>query len=243
MPNKSVSSPGHRGGMTSLKSSSGQSEILIFLIFMIIASGAVMAYNSTNVSNGTDFITGHILNSSINETAGIAEPVMLVVESSKLIEIWAKTSLSLEALDNNGSYIISASLNLDDGSPLGGYEIKFYRDDVLIGQRITDSLGLAEITIEAAPGKHEITVEYAGDSGRFYLPSSGEMEIVSNESLSPSIKWISYDPESDTITITGDGVHCTPLMPCTLTDIYNADHQGGWNRIENLYNYSLLRLP
>jgi len=231
--------------MANVKSSSGQSEILVFFLFILLASGAVMAYNATNATNGTDFLTGYFMNGSINEspciftnqTFGITEPMIKRVESSKSIEVWAKTSLSIEALDNNGSYLIHASLMLDNGSLLGGYEIEFYRDNVLIGPGLTDSLGQAEISMEAAPGRHDIRAEYSGDMGRFYMFSSGRTELVSNVSSGLPDEWVSYDLESDTITITGDGVHCTPILPCTLTDIYNADQQNGWNRIENIYNY------
>jgi len=231
--------------MANVKSSSGQSEILVFFLFILLASGAVMAYNATNATNGTDFLTGYFMNGSINEspciftnqTFGITEPMIKRVESSKSIEVWAKTSLSIEALDNNGSYLIHASLMLDNGSLLGGYEIEFYRDNVLIGPGLTDSLGQAEISMEAAPGRHDIRAEYSGDMGRFYMFSSGRTELVSNVSSGLPDEWVSYDPESNTITITGDGIHCTSLMPCTLTDIYNADQQEGWNRIENIYNY------
>ncbi|MCK4335290.1 MAG: hypothetical protein KAW40_01035, partial [Candidatus Aenigmarchaeota archaeon] len=55
----------------------------------------------------------------------------------------------------------------------------------------------------------------------------------------PSLKTISYDPVTDTITIVGNGTHCTASNPCTLADIYNADQENGWNQIKQYVSYYL----
>ncbi|MCK4335777.1 MAG: hypothetical protein KAW40_03570, partial [Candidatus Aenigmarchaeota archaeon] len=57
--------------------------------------------------------------------------------------------------------------------------------------------------------------------------------------IPPSLKTISYDPVTDTITVIGNGTHCTASNPCTLTDIYNADQENGWNQIKQYVSYYL----
>jgi len=47
---------------------------------------------------------------------------------------------------------------------------------------------------------------------------------------------ITYDPPSDTITVTG----YTSAVPCTLADIQAANDAGGWGRVTTLGNYTLI---
>jgi hypothetical protein len=222
-------------GMASLKSSSGQSELLVSILLIILASSVVLAYNVTNITNGTDFLTGHLLNESLNTTPN---PLTKSIESSATIQVWARTSLILELEDLADSWLLKATLSLDNGSAVEEQEIFFWKDDVLMASNFTGPDGLSLLHVYNLTSSCKAKAYFYGSDSLRHDSSSDTADIlVEPAETAPDKEWVSYDPVEDIITVVSDGLHCTREGPCSLSDIYDADQQNGWNRIENIYNY------
>jgi hypothetical protein len=225
--------------MASLKSSSGQSELLVSVLLIILASSVAVAYNATNPIDGAGFLTGHILNDSLNLTP---ETLTKSVESSAIVQVWARTSLSVGAEKLADSLLLKATLSLDNGSLVGGQEVDFYLDDAFLGSNSTDPSGMALLHLYNATGRHAAGAHFNGSDSLRYDSSYGSADIDAGPmNVTPAAPgWASYDPETGIITLAGDGTHCTQESPCTLSDIYQASQENGWNSVENYGTFFIL---
>ncbi|MEM5847140.1 MAG: hypothetical protein QXE97_03565, partial [Candidatus Aenigmatarchaeota archaeon] len=107
----------------SRKSEVGQSQL--FLAFLVLLSGITLVI-ATNSSLTGNFVFR-------NEDS-----------ASTFIEVWANTSIKLDAIDN----LIIARLLLDNSSSLAGQEIKFYLNESFFASVITDEGGEAKLSLD-----------------------------------------------------------------------------------------------
>jgi hypothetical protein len=221
-----------------MKSTLGQSEILVAVLFIILVSGAVIAQNATNITN----ITGALINGSqfenvtYNETPNVTK----TIEASKIIQVYANSYLSL-LINNTNPYqnetiLLDAYLTLDNSSVLSNQWIDFYFDNISIGSSSTNTQGQSSLTLDLSietPGTKTLKAEFSGLE--FINPSYEEVQIdiLSTENQTV-FKPISYNPETDTITIVGNGTKCAEENPCGFVGIYEADQLGGWGQIKRI---------
>jgi hypothetical protein len=112
------------------------------------------------------------------------EPPGMTVEAVSPIEVFADTQMGL--VYDNFSGMLTASLLLDDGSPLAEQSVEFFADDVSLGTAPTDSSGVASIVyvLPAETGEKILKAVFAG--GYDYLnPSSAEIQIQVQVNASP----------------------------------------------------------
>ena len=102
--------------------------LIAIISFIVLASGTILADNST--------INSTIIPASLNIIEKIAE-----------IEVWADTNIRLSALGE----IVKARLSLDNETVLPGQEIEFYLDSSLITSEIeTRGFGILLLPAEEA---------------------------------------------------------------------------------------------
>ena len=115
--------------MERMKSSMGQSEIIIALLFLGIVSGAVIAQNATNITNFTGDILANISEESF---VPVNASSTMIVEASRTIEIYANSAIELPltrtVYNENETLRASVGLILDNGDPLEGAELEFHLD-------------------------------------------------------------------------------------------------------------------
>ena len=238
-----------RQARTGMKSSLAQSELLIALLFLGMVSGAVIAQNVTNITNFTgDFLA----NLSGGEFINITQPMELnqtvTIEAAGTIEIRANTAIELPlestTFYSNETLNLPVTLFMDNGDAVPDAEIEFYLDVNLIGSKLTDASGRATLDIPLTnfSGSHTLSVAF---NGRDFLNPSEEqayIEVIPSytEEAYEITGSISYDPETDTITVVGNGRQCTEEKPCTLSDIYDADRESNWSRIEKYRTFYIV---
>jgi hypothetical protein len=229
-----------------MKSSIAQSELLIALLFLGLVSGAVIAQNVTNITG--DFLA-NLSGGEFENVTQVPSPVQTItIEATWAIEIWAKTAIELPlertVFYDNETLVVTTTLFLDNGDTVPDAELEFYLDDNLIGSNSTDPSGHVALSLPLAntSGSHIISVIFNGSD--FLNPSreQADIEVVpaGAEEIYEVPGGISYDPAADTITIVGNGEHCTAEKPCTLSDIYDADRQDNWSRIENYGSFFIV---
>ncbi len=229
-----------------MKSSLAQSEVLIGAIFLLLVSGVVIAQNATNITN----LTGDFLaNLSGGEFENITQPSSqtITIEAAGTIEIRANTAIELPlertVFYDNETLDLPVTLFLDNGDTLPDAETEFYLDGNLIGSKLTDTSGHATLNIHLTDlsGIHTLSVAF---NGRGFLNPSQEqagIEVIpSGDEVYQTPSGISYDPETDTITIVGNNERCTTENPCTLSDIYDTDKENNWSRIENYGSFFIV---
>ena len=138
-------------------------NLLWVILFSVIAVSSLLLVNNY-------FITGF----SVKTDRLIMGEV--ITEKTTEIEVFADTDLTLQVVDDN----ISAILKFDNGGVLSEQEIKFYLDDLFMGDEITNSEGYAKITIDLSDleGKNYIlSVEFLGDPSLLLNPSSKDLEF------------------------------------------------------------------
>lgn len=218
-----------------MKSMLGQSEILIAALFIVLVSGAVIAQNATNITN----ITGAFINTSQFENI-TGNETQLTIEETKTIQVYATSYLSLQ-LNNtnpyqNESILIDAYLTLDNGSLLSSQWIDFYFDNIFIGSSSTNAQGQSSLTLDLSietPGTKTLKAEFSGAG--FINPSYEEVQVdILPTENQTAFKPISYNPETDTITVVGNGVECTANSPCGPAEIYEADQTGEWGQVKKM---------
>lgn len=218
------------------KGSLGQAEILISLVIIMLTAGSVVAYgayNGTLNSSFTGALTGADIN-GINDRILISENHSLV--SSATIDVWAESTIDITYDEDR----LVLRLNLDDGSPIPEEILQIYINGEHVLNEITDMDGEIIIGLPLENGTYTIEARFDGIPEEYVNPSYdatevevGEVTVIFNETS----EWISYNPETDTITITGDGLHCTSYNPCTFTDVYEQDRANGWGKVENFNSY------
>jgi hypothetical protein len=245
-----------------MKSSAAQSEILIAILFLGLVSGAVIAQNATNITNFTgDFLANISISDashqqiplsggeSGNVTRVPSAAQTITVEATDTIEIWANTAIELPlertAFYDNETLELEITLFLDNGDVIPDAEIEFYLDGNLIGSNSTDLYGQANLNLPLGglSGSHALSVVFNGRD--FMNPSEEQADIevipAGAEEVYEAQGEISYDPETDTITMVGNGERCTAEAPCTLSDIYDTDRENNWSRIENYGTFFIVR--
>lgn len=218
------------------KSTLGQSEILIALLFMILVSGAVIAQNATNMTNLTgDFIDIADFENITNQTRELTK----TIEASKIIHVYAGSELSLHANNTrpyqNETIVLNAYLTLDNGSVLSDKWILFYLDKILMGSSITNTRGHSSLVIDLSdeiPGKRNISAEFSGEG--LINPSYDEIGIEILPIGNKTAGGIIYDPVTDTIMLVSDGLVCSAISPCGPAEIYEADQLGGWEQVQKI---------
>ena len=193
---------------------SGQSQLLIPLL-IFISSAMVFATNITlNMTNGT-VVTGDFLITS-NYSDNFSFPV----------EVYANTYIGLNADES----IVQVYLSMDNETRIENQQIVLYLNGSAFGRELTNSEGLAEFVVPE--GDYEIKAVFEGNDSLFLNPSEIEIEKLANETNVSDYEWVSYDIQTDTIKLVGDGYHCTEDSPCSLTEIYEAMVGRGINNIE-----------
>ena len=149
------------------KGSSGQAEMAVALLILILAAGSAVAhsaYNSTVNSSFTGYFSYEPNATAINGTAIVAR----TAEASGTVEVWADTML--DAFYENG--VAAAKLELDDGTPAASQEIEF----IVNGNStlsVTDGFGLASIELNISENS-TIRATYSGNGSAFLNPSESE---------------------------------------------------------------------
>ncbi|MEM5855336.1 MAG: hypothetical protein QW472_03390, partial [Candidatus Aenigmatarchaeota archaeon] len=135
----------------SRKSEVGQSQL--FLAFLVLLSGITLVI-ATNSSLTGNFVFR-------NEDS-----------ASTFIEVWANTSIKLDAIDN----LIIARLLLDNSSSLAGQEIKFYLNESFFASVITDEGGEAKLSLDLN-NSYVLKAVFEGNSSLFLNPCFSEIEV------------------------------------------------------------------
>jgi len=151
-----------------MKSSSGQSEILIAVLFLVFTSGLVLAQTINETANSskpdlTGFLTG-------DNTTKIAEAEVSIM-------IWANTSILIQYKNHT----IHSTLTMDNGSIVSNETISLYLNGSLIGEGLTDESGTSSyslLALQPENSTHLITAEFLGNSAFFLNPSSADIEII-----------------------------------------------------------------
>ena len=131
--------------------------LIAIISFIVLASGTILADNST--------INSTIIPASLNIIEKIAE-----------IEVWADTNIRLSALGE----IVKARLSLDNETVLPGQEIEFYLNNTLLNSGATDSEGYAQTSFtpyNISPGIYLFKAEFQGNPSFYLNPSSTESQI------------------------------------------------------------------
>ncbi len=222
------------------KVSGSRAGILISLALIAIAVCFVTAYGVYSGTLDISFTGAFLSDGTLDVTPDDATGSIYAVST---IEVWAKTYIDIE---HSGDTVI-ARLYLDDGTPIAGQILKLYADGELLASEVTDSDGDVIVSFEADNTTHDISASFGGIPEEYIHPSSSsimtepvlaqEANVTANETY----EWISYNSETDTITIIGDGTHCTSYNPCTFTDVYEHDRANGWGRVENYNNYFIVQ--
>jgi len=153
------------------KSTAGQSEILIAILFLGLLSGAVIAQNYTNTTMN---ITGDLLINLTNTTE-------ITIAQTKTIQVFANSQIILTANntfpDQDDTILITTTLLLDNSTPLQNQPIDFFLDGNLMGSRITNPEGQAhlDLLLSGLVGHHNLSVEFAGDG---YVNPSQEQALI-----------------------------------------------------------------
>jgi hypothetical protein len=174
MNNPTLHTPGR-------KSTAGQSEILIAILFLGLLSGVVIAQNYTNTTMN---ITGDLL---INLTPSNE----ITITQAKTIQVFANSRIELPTegrFSTDDTLEITPQLFLDSGEPLSNQELQIYFDGILIGSKITDESGRTYQELELIGeklGEHTITIYFQGEG--FINPSSKEAKfnIITQEAEIP----------------------------------------------------------
>ncbi len=214
------------------KGSTGQVEILLSLGLILLTAGSVVAYTAINGTMNGSF-TGNFIAGELNLTA---ENVSAnVLESVSTIEVWADSFISLKYEEDR----LEAILYLDDGTPVIGGEITIYANGTPVFTGTTDDDASLTIELPLQNGTYSLYAESHGNSEEYINPAYAtiEVDILPLLPVNQTTPGITYDPATDTITIIGDGVHCTSYSPCTFDDVYEQDRANDWGRIEKFNSY------
>jgi hypothetical protein len=169
-------------------SKTGQTELVVTALFIILLSGAVIAQNVTNMSITGDIILNPQPENATNESAH-------VVEVTKSIDVFANSILEISVNSSevfeNESILVKANLRLDDGSLLANQNVEFFLDGVSLGVVLTDSSGMASMEYVLPAGTDGEKIIKANFAGYDYInPSSAEIQlnINSENQTEPEIK-------------------------------------------------------
>jgi len=124
------------------------------------------------------------------------------------IEIWADTSIFLDAIQNN----IRAFLTLDNKTTLSNQEIEFYLNDSMISKEITDETGYAQTNFNlynTSPGIYSLRAMFQGNSTLYLNPSSIEKQIeITNQNGTREVKVIkTITLDNETIKLTNQSAN------------------------------------
>jgi hypothetical protein len=158
------------------KSETGQSQLFLSLFIIFLASGIVIATNST--------INGSFTQTIPNFTQTVKKTFQL--------EVWVNTSINLEL---NGN-IARAVLLLDNNSMLSEQEIKFYLNGSFIGSKSTDSDGKAEISLNLSYGYYVVKAVFEGNNSLYLNPSERVKIIEIGQNITPPEKNVTQPIES-----------------------------------------------
>ncbi|MHA1829207.1 MAG: hypothetical protein ACTSX6_11245, partial [Candidatus Heimdallarchaeaceae archaeon] len=93
------------------KSEAGQSELLLSLGFIILASTLVFAYNATVMNISDNLSDGDLTGNIILNSGG-----KFVINKSVMVEVWADTQIDIVVVNNTNFTGIKAVLLMDNGS-------------------------------------------------------------------------------------------------------------------------------
>ncbi|MCK4497055.1 MAG: hypothetical protein KAU24_02605, partial [Candidatus Aenigmarchaeota archaeon] len=165
-------------GLKRMKSTLGQSEILVAALFIVLVSGAVIAQNATNITN----LTGNLVLDSEAFENITNDTLQKTIEITKTIEIYANSQMNI-FVNNTNPYqnetiFIQTNLNLDNDSALRNQDIEFFLDDILIGSSPTNPFGFANLEYDLSGetlGEKTIKSEFQGHD--YINPFSAEKKI------------------------------------------------------------------
>lgn len=223
-------------------------RVLIPLALVVLAAVLVAAYGAYNGTGNFSF-SGDFAASDMLLPPEPPETPAMTFETASPIEVFADTQIELEYDDTSGT--LTAQLLLDDGSPLEGQILSFIADGQTIASIETDVSGEITIFFQTDNATHELAASFGGNKSEYLNPSEATLtigafavpeNITTNVTINatPSVGWATYDPQTDTITIVGDGVMCTQGNPCNLSEIHAADSAAGWGQVEGIYNYFIV---
>ncbi|UCD07299.1 MAG: carboxypeptidase regulatory-like domain-containing protein, partial [Candidatus Aenigmatarchaeota archaeon] len=193
-----------------MKSTLGQSEILVAALFIVLISGAVIAQNATNMTN----FTGNLIFDPASFENITNESTQQTIEISKAIEIYANSQIVVgvdkQVLYKNETVSMLTTLSMDNGTFLENRVVEFYLNDFLMGSSLTDYQGIAIF-------EYDISGEEVGESalrtmfhGTSYInPSSSEhiVTIKPSEDIEITEMVMHADQQIDNngmVTITGN---------------------------------------
>ncbi|MBN2042783.1 MAG: hypothetical protein JW754_03175, partial [Candidatus Aenigmarchaeota archaeon] len=106
-----------------------------------------------------------------------------------------------------------------------------------------------DFDFDLEPGGYEtmIVTENGDKKTKFLLDTKIKRPAYARSMMSSGLAGdavsypVTYDPQTDTIQVTGNGNYCTPENPCDIGFLYNEDIINGWGRIEKYNNYFVIR--